>query len=110
MKAHRAFQKGGDTRALKRELEAGNRYALGKLHRMGLDYDREAGAIVSGMSETSTTKEKLEYLRTQIRGECISWGELAELQGLADEIENGDVELLEWAGVSEEDAIAQGRM
>lgn len=47
------------------------------------------------------TKERLEYLRSQIHAECISWGELAELQGLADEIEPGDVELLEWAGVPE---------
>lgn len=43
----------------------------------------------------------LEYLRGQIQAECISYGEIAELQGLADQIAPGDVELLEWAGVPE---------
>jgi hypothetical protein len=45
--------------------------------------------------------ERLEYLRSQIRAECISYSELSELQSLADQIEPGDVELLEWAGVPE---------
>jgi hypothetical protein len=45
--------------------------------------------------------ERLEYLRSQIRAESISMGEIAELQSLADQIEPGDVELLEWAGVPE---------
>jgi hypothetical protein len=45
--------------------------------------------------------ERLEYLRGEIRAERISYGELAELQGLAEFIEPGDVELLEWAGVPE---------
>lgn len=46
-------------------------------------------------------KERLEFLRQQIRNENISYGEIAELQSLADHIEPGDVELLEWAGVPE---------
>lgn len=44
---------------------------------------------------------RLEYLRGEIRAERISYGELAELQSLADKIDPGDVELLEWAGVPE---------
>jgi hypothetical protein len=44
---------------------------------------------------------RLEYLRGELRGERISQGELAELQGLAEHIEPGDVELLEAAGVPE---------
>lgn len=44
---------------------------------------------------------RLEYLRGQLRAECISYGELAELQSLAEFIEPGDVELLEPAGVPE---------
>ena len=44
---------------------------------------------------------RLEYLRGELRAERISYGELAELQGLADQIEPGDVELLEAAGVPE---------
>jgi hypothetical protein len=47
------------------------------------------------------SKDRLEYLRSQIRAECIGYSELAELQGLAEFIDPGDVELLEWAGVPE---------
>ncbi len=45
--------------------------------------------------------QRLEYLRAQIEGECISYGEIAELQNLAPHIRAGDVVLLEWAGVPE---------
>jgi hypothetical protein len=44
---------------------------------------------------------RLEYLRGELRAERISQGELIELQGLAEHIEPGDVELLEAAGVPE---------
>ncbi len=47
------------------------------------------------------TQQRLEYLRSQIDAECISMGELHELQGLADQIDPSDVILLEWAGVPE---------
>lgn len=50
--------------------------------------------------------ERLEYLRSQLRAECISYGELAELQDLTEHIEAGDMELLEAAGVPE--AVANG--
>lgn len=50
---------------------------------------------------TSTIKERLEYLRKELRAERISYSELAELQGLAEHIEAGDAELLEAAGVPE---------
>lgn len=53
---------------------------------------------------------RLEYLRNRIHAECISMRELAELQSLAPHIEASDVELLEWAGVSEEDARNEGRI
>lgn len=55
-------------------------------------------------TRTETPAERLEYLRKQLRDENISLNELAELQGLKDHIEPGDVELLEPAGVPEEDA------
>ena len=48
-----------------------------------------------------TPAERLEYLRGEIRAERISWGEIAELQSLAEHIEPWDTELLEWAGVPE---------
>jgi hypothetical protein len=53
------------------------------------------------MIDESQIPERLEYLRSQIRAECISYGELAELEDLAEYIEPGDVELLEAAGVPE---------
>ena len=46
-------------------------------------------------------KKRLEYLRQELRKERISYGELAELQSLAEHIEKDDVELLEAAGVKE---------
>ena len=46
-------------------------------------------------------KERLEYLRQEIRAERISCGEIVELQSLVDYIDDGDVELLQWAGVEE---------
>jgi len=45
--------------------------------------------------------DRLEYLRGELRAERISYGELAELQGLVGVIGDGDVELLEAAGVPE---------
>ena len=46
-------------------------------------------------------KERLEYLRGEIRAERISLMEIIELEELAPYINPGDVELLEWAGVPE---------
>ena len=46
-----------------------------------------------------SVKERLEYLRGEIEAERISYGEIAELQGLAEHIEPDDVQLLQWAGV-----------
>ena len=48
-----------------------------------------------------TIKQRLEYLRGEIKKECISQGEIAELQSLKDHIDKSDVLLLEWAGVEE---------
>src|SRR6185295_2350225 len=53
------------------------------------------------IKERLKIKERLEYLRGELRSEQISYGELAELQSLAEYIEPGDVELLEPAGVPE---------
>lgn len=51
--------------------------------------------------EISTTNQRLEYLRQEIRAERISYAEIAELQSLAEHIDPSDTELLEWAGVEE---------
>ena len=47
-------------------------------------------------------KKRLEELRTELRNECISYGELAELQSLSEYIDKDDVELLQAAGVPED--------
>lgn len=46
-------------------------------------------------------KKRLEYFRKEIKAERISFSEIAELQTLAEYIDEGDVELLHWAGVPE---------
>jgi len=48
-----------------------------------------------------TIKQRLEYLRGEIEKECISYGEIAELQSYAEFIDPSDVVLLVWAGVPE---------
>jgi hypothetical protein len=53
---------------------------------------------------TAKIKQRLEYLRGELRAERISTGELVELQSLAKHIDSGDVELLEAAGVPEKSA------
>lgn len=49
----------------------------------------------------STVDERLEYLRTELRAERMSWYELYELQTLAPFIPEWDVELREAAGIPE---------
>ncbi len=44
-------------------------------------------------------KQRLAYLREQIEQENISYGEIAELQGLKDYIDPSDTLLLQWAGI-----------
>jgi len=53
------------------------------------------------MKPSKKVTERLEYLRHELRAECISYGELSELQSLVPYIAAGDVELLEAAGVPE---------
>lgn len=53
------------------------------------------------MKPTKKIKKRLECLRTEIRNERISYGELIELSSLAEYIDKSDVELLEAAGVHE---------
>ncbi len=50
-----------------------------------------------------TIKQRLEYLRTELRAERISYDELVELQSLAERIPVDDVELREAAGLPEKD-------
>ena len=47
-------------------------------------------------------ENRLEYLRQEILAERISYGEICELQSLADDITPDDVLLREWAGLPED--------
>lgn len=61
--------------------------------------------------EVATTPDivrRLEYLRSQLEAECISYDELHELQSLKVHIDPGDVQLLEAAGVPEFPAEEEG--
>jgi len=55
------------------------------------------------MATQKKIKNRLEYLRGEIKAERISYGEIVELQSLAEHIEPGDVLLEEWAGKPEQD-------
>jgi hypothetical protein len=55
------------------------------------------------MTADTAARERLEYLRGELRAERISYGELAELESLVPHIDPSDVELLEAAGVPEHD-------
>ena len=46
-------------------------------------------------------KKRLEELRAELRAERISYGELIELETLAEYIDENDVELRQAAGISE---------
>ena len=46
-------------------------------------------------------KARLKEIKREIKKERISYGEIAELQGLKEYIDDSDNELLQWAGVEE---------
>ncbi len=57
------------------------------------------------MNLKTRIKQRLEYLRGELKDGNLSYGELAELQCLTPHIEQGDVELLEAAGVPESNEL-----
>jgi hypothetical protein len=77
---------------------------LSEIRRKVEAFDRIKAVLgEAGLDHSTLAKVRLECLREALRAECISYGELAELQSLAEHIEPGDVELLEPAGVPEFD-------
>lgn len=56
-------------------------------------------------AELASIQERLEYIRAEIVADRVSYGEIAELQSLTEYIDPGDVLLLEWAGVPEDNHI-----
>ena len=63
----------------------------------GIDFAKNAENAETWLA----AKVRLNEIRKSINAENVSWGELAELASLAEYIEPGDVQLLEWAGVPE---------
>ena len=62
--------------------------------------DRENNRLEKQVKK-SNALIRLEELRGEIEDECISYGEILELQSLVEYIDKSDVQLLEWAGVKE---------
>ena len=60
-------------------------------------------ALVVDEQELESIESEFESIRESIQDECISYREIAYLQDHADLIDDDDVELLQWAGVSEEE-------
>lgn len=50
-----------------------------------------------------SVKDDIEAIKENIKNECVSYGEIAYLQDHQKEVlETGDIELAEWAGITEE--------
>ena len=69
------------------------------------DLAKEIPETLKDALNLNPIEQRLEYLRKQIEQENISYGEIAELQGLKEHIDKGDVLLLEWASVPEEEGM-----
>ena len=61
----------------------------------------QAAGIISPCAGHDKETERLEEIREEINNESVSYGEIVELQELSEFIEEGDVQLLEVAGVPE---------
>lgn len=70
------------------------------IDQVGYSPDTEL-VVVPQQDTAESIRQRLEYLRGEIEAERISYGEIAELQSLAEHIDEGDTLLLEWAGVPE---------
>jgi hypothetical protein len=71
---------------------------------MANNKDAQTRAIMAKMGKSvdkNAPEHRLEHLRKQIKKEKISYGEIAELQGLKKHIKPHDTELREWAGIPE---------
>lgn len=60
---------------------------------------------LSLFDDVDAKKERLEEIRVELDNESISYGELVELEELVEYIEEGDVQLLQAAGVPEFDDV-----
>ena len=72
-----------------------------KIDEKGHAVDEVHEDSMENLTDVITIKNKLECLRFELRAERISYGELLELASLREYILDGDVELLQAAGVPE---------
>lgn len=89
-------------------IDNGNTYRVDELYAMTLDDLKQQIRRYhlkqhNGYGE-QIAKRRLEQIRAAIQKRSLSYGEISELQSLADYIDAGDVELLEWAGLPEFEA------
>ncbi len=73
------------------------------IHDAAIDGSTAREMLIASGVITPEPAQRLEYLRSQLDAECISMGELLELQNLAEHIEPGDVQLAEAAGIDEQE-------
>lgn len=111
--SERASKGQGGNEYLDIEIKDDNKEIIGKIHvrpftdkvgdgvKVFYSFAARVYASETGLAKETKVKMRLEYLRKELRAERISYGEIAELQSLAEYIEDGDVELLEAAGVPE---------
>jgi hypothetical protein len=86
-------------------IDDGNSYTIHSRHANTLESLKREIRIYhldrhNGYGERYAAR-RLEYLRQELQAERMSYGEQVELQNLTDYIKDGDVELLEAAGVPE---------
>ena len=53
------------------------------------------------MNREQEAKQRIEEIRAEILAERVSYDEIAELESLAEYIDESDVLMLQWAGVPE---------
>lgn len=54
-------------------------------------------------TDADSIDARIGYLRGEIRAERISYGEICELESLAEYIDPNDIELMQWANPESED-------
>ena len=90
---------GHDIETVKDEMETIDNLIAAQ--NMVIDAKAVGASEPSLFDDIDSKKERLEEIREEIQNESVSYGELIELEELTEYIEDGDVELLEAAGVSE---------
>jgi hypothetical protein len=99
--ASNALRFASEDEALMAGRELLSRWFVPTDYRAAASADPVNARMTSEYQRAEHVASRLEYLRTQLRAECISMDELVDLQSLAAYIDPADVELLEPAGVPE---------